>query len=125
MAVNHLTKEATSWLLVESTSERILNSVVLGLVRRSSSVTRRSLLAFAITATCFLSKSPVRRICTQFYMARQARFGGILDHGHEAAVYYRNENKPLAIIRQLTFVAEYHPKQYQAYNFGVWHVLKV
>jgi hypothetical protein len=45
-------------------------------------------------------------------MTRQARFGGILDHGHEAAVY-RNENKPLAIIRQLTFVAEYHPKQYQ------------
>jgi hypothetical protein len=57
-------------------------------------------------------------------MARQARFGGILDHGHEAAVY-RNENKPLAIIRQLTFVAEYHPKQYQAYNFGVWDVLSM
>jgi hypothetical protein len=57
-------------------------------------------------------------------MARQARFGGILDHGHEAAVY-RNENKPLAIIRHLTFVAEYHPKQYQAYNFGVWDVFSM
>jgi hypothetical protein len=72
----------------------------------------------------FCLKAPVRRICTQFYTARQARFGGILDHGHEAAVY-RNENKPLAIIRQLTFVAEYLPKQYQNYNFGVWDVFSI
>ena len=54
-------------------------------------------------------------------MARQARFGGILDHGHEAAVY-RDENKPLAILRFVTFVAEDLAKRYQALTFGIWDV---
>jgi hypothetical protein len=30
-------------------------------------------------------------------MTGQARFGGVLDHGHEAAVF-RNKNKTLAVL---------------------------
>jgi hypothetical protein len=44
-------------------------------------------------------------------MARQARFGGILDHGHEAAVYC-NENETLAILRAVTYVSEDITKRY-------------
>jgi dTDP-4-dehydrorhamnose 3,5-epimerase-like enzyme len=54
-------------------------------------------------------------------MARQARFGGILDHGHEAAVY-RNENKTLAIMCHVTFVVKDLRKRSQASTFGVWAV---
>ncbi len=55
-------------------------------------------------------------------MARQARFGGILDHGHEAAVY-RHENETLAIIRAVTYVAEDIPKRYYVSTFRVWAIL--
>jgi hypothetical protein len=55
-------------------------------------------------------------------MTRQARFGGMLDHGHEAAVY-RNENKTLAIFRLVTYVAEDLSKRYYCLTFRVWAIL--
>jgi hypothetical protein len=42
---------------------------------------------------------------------RQTRFGRMLDHGHEAVVC-RNENKTLAFLRHVKFVAEHFTKRY-------------
>jgi hypothetical protein len=66
---------------------------------------------------------PVRGLYTEFYLARQARFGGILDHGHEAAVY-RNENKTLAFILpvQVILVDRDLRKRYHTSTFGAWAV---
>jgi hypothetical protein len=41
-------------------------------------------------------------------MARQARFGGAIDHGHEAAIH-RNENKTLTLLWHVTCVAKETP----------------
>jgi hypothetical protein len=55
-------------------------------------------------------------------MTRQPRFGGMLDHGHEAAVF-RNENKTLAILRHLAYVAEDILKICYCSNFRAWAIL--
>jgi hypothetical protein len=55
-------------------------------------------------------------------MTRQPRFGGTLDHGHEAAVF-RNENKTLAMLRHLACVAEDISKMCCCSNFRAWAVL--
>jgi hypothetical protein len=48
---------------------------------------------FAFVVFGMKGPSSVRMICAEFCLARQARFSGMLDHGHEAAVC-RNEKKP-------------------------------
>jgi hypothetical protein len=42
-------------------------------------------------------------------MTKQARFGGVLDDGHEAAVY-RNKNITLALLWPVTCVVQDIPK---------------
>jgi hypothetical protein len=46
----------------------------------------------------------------------------LLDHGQEAAVY-RNENKTLAILRCVTYVADDLPKRYYCSTFCVCAIL--
>jgi hypothetical protein len=55
-------------------------------------------------------------------MTRQGRFGGMLDHGHEAA-FCRNENKTLPVLQHVTHVAEDLPKRCCCSTFRAWAVL--